>query len=109
VADTALQIRAIGPQVEPSPVSPSQGEAWTGLVTAVRRAYPDALVAPYLVVGATDARHFRELSPNIYRFTPTVMGSEDLERFHGTNERIPVDAYLSGIRFYAELLRGFAG
>jgi carboxypeptidase PM20D1 len=61
-------------------------------------------VAPYLVLGATDARHYRDLSENVYRFLPITLTSEDLARMHGTDERISVSDYEKAIRFYRQLI-----
>jgi carboxypeptidase PM20D1 len=105
VDDGGLEIAAIGPQVEASPLSPTDDEVWRTLQLTIRQTYPDAVVAPYLVVGATDARHFRELTPHVYRFAPNVLDSRDLARMHGTDERVPVDGYLHGVRFYAQLIQ----
>src|SRR5581483_11313508 len=89
---------------DPSPVSRTDGPAWAWLRSAVRRTWPDALVSPGLVVGATDARAFSGMSENIYRFVPQVLTPEDLPRIHGTNERISVDALAGMVRFYRLLL-----
>jgi len=63
------------------------------------------MVAPNLLVGASDARHYRTWSPNVYGFHPAALGAEDLERFHGTNERIGVSDYTRGVRFFVRLIR----
>ena len=71
---------------------------------AGRQAAPDAVVAPYLVVGGTDARHFAGLSDAVYRFIPVRMAQDDLDRIHGTDERIAVRDYEAAIGFYRQLL-----
>ncbi len=61
---------------------------------------PDALVAPYLMSGGTDAKHFRNLGMRTYGFTPLRL-PEDLDftaLFHGVDERVPVDALHFGTR-----------
>lgn len=61
---------------------------------------PDALVAPYLMSGGTDAKHFRNLGMRTYGFTPLRL-PEDLDftaLFHGVDERVPVDALQFGAR-----------
>jgi acetylornithine deacetylase/succinyl-diaminopimelate desuccinylase-like protein len=61
---------------------------------------PDALVAPYLMSGGTDAKHFRKLGMRTYGFTPLRL-PEDLDftaLFHGVDERVPVDALEFGVR-----------
>lgn len=90
---------------EPSPVSSPDAEAFQVLHRTIRSCYPDVLVTPYLVLGATDARYYRNLSKNIYRFTPYQLNEEDLKRPHGTNERIGIDTYKAMIRFYVTFLK----
>lgn len=66
---------------------------------------PDALVAPYLMSGGTDAKHFRKLGMRSYGFTPLRLPA-DLDftaLFHGVDERVPVD----GLRFGARVMDRF--
>ena len=61
---------------------------------------PEALVAPYLMSGGTDAKHFRKLGMRTYGFTPLRL-PDDLDftaLFHGVDERVPVDALRFGAR-----------
>jgi carboxypeptidase PM20D1 len=90
---------------EPSPESRVDSPAFALLARAIRASYPDTVVAPNLVLGGTDARWFRPLSDDVYRFGPLHVKPEDLKRVHGTNERIGVRDYLDSIRFYLRLLR----
>jgi len=92
----------------PSSVSDARAPQFRRMQTAISQVYPSAIVAPYLVVGATDARHFAPLTANVYRFVPIRLGESDLARFHGTNERISVDDYFESIRFYRTLMTGAA-
>ncbi|MEZ0580538.1 M20/M25/M40 family metallo-hydrolase [Nocardioides sp. MH1] len=68
---------------------------------------PDALVAPFLMSGGTDAKHFRKLGMSSFGFTPLRLPS-DLDftaLFHGVDERVPVDA----LEFGARVLDRFLG
>lgn len=61
---------------------------------------PGALVAPYLMSGGTDAKHFTQLGMRAYGFAPLRL-PEDLDftaLFHGVDERVPVDALEFGAR-----------
>jgi carboxypeptidase PM20D1 len=80
-------------------------EPFARLAAAIRSSHPDVLVTPNLVLGGTDARWFRPLSENVYRFGPLRVGPEDLKRAHGTDERISVRDHVESIRFYVRLLR----
>lgn len=90
---------------EPSGGTAVGTEAFEMLAETVRRVYPDAIPAPYLIPGGTDSRHFRAISEGVFGFMPVRTGLDDLKRAHGQDESIGVDAYLEGIRFYAQLMR----
>ena len=74
------------------------------LVDAMHRSLlaedPDAIVAPYLMSGGTDAKHFRKLGMRSYGFAPLRLPA-DLDftaLFHGVDERVPTDALEFGVR-----------
>ena len=88
----------------PSPVSSTESDAFLTLQTTIHEIYPDAVVAPYLVVGGTDARHYAGISPNVFIFMPTRFREGDMARLHGTNERILQEDYADAIRFFRQLI-----
>mgnify|MGYP003288915195 CR=1 FL=1 len=65
----------------------------------------DIIVSPYIMLGATDSRHFTKISKNVYRFSPMVLTKEDRKGIHGINERISVKNYNSCVEFYKRLLK----
>jgi carboxypeptidase PM20D1 len=105
IDDERVEIKAQDPAVEPSPVSSTSDSAWAIVDRSVRQGYPNAIVAPYLVLGATDSRYFRLVTQNVYRFSGARLDITDLERVHGTNERVSIAAYLEGIRFLGQLIQ----
>jgi carboxypeptidase PM20D1 len=60
-------------------------------------------------MGATDARHYQNLTDQIYRFSPFVMPTDILMLAHGTDERIPVDCLKNGVAFFKRYIRLLAG
>ena len=86
-------------------VSPVASESFRHIAASVRAVFPQAVVAPSLVIAATDARHYGTLTENTYRLLPIVVTAEDLDRFHGIDERIAVKGYVDAIDFYAEVMR----
>lgn len=92
-----------------SPVSPTVGPAYEALRAAVARVVPGAVVAPSLVLAATDARHFTGLTPHVYRFVPFTVRPGDLERVHGVDERLSLEDYGRMVAFYRELIAGADG
>jgi carboxypeptidase PM20D1 len=92
---------------EASKVSPIDSTAYRLLRRTVRQSFPGVVVAPYVVTAATDARHYQGLTDNIYRFLPVRVDSPDLERIHGTDERIARKDYAEAVQFYARLIKNF--
>ncbi len=108
LGNDAIQIKAYPGNSEPSPVSPTDSAGYLAVQQAVREVFTDAVVAPGLMTAATDSRHFTGLSDSVYRFSPYRVKSEDLARFHGTNERLAISNYAEMIQFYHQLLRNTA-
>ena len=104
VAGLGVEVSLVGTSSPPSPISPYEGPAWETLRRALASVEPGAVQAPGLVVGATDARHYASLSPNVYRFLPLRLKSEDLPRIHGVDERVGVENLGESVRFYMELI-----
>lgn len=93
---------------EPSPVTPTRSDSYLLISRTIRSLFPDVIVTPGLMIGATDSRHFAPISDHIYRFSPVRARAEDLPRFHGTNERIATSNLAELVRFYHQLLRNVA-
>ncbi|AKQ67848.1 macromolecule metabolism [Myxococcus hansupus] len=108
VDDPRVKVSTLGFVSEPSPVSRTDSEAWTQLLRSVRQVFPDVVVAPYLMLGASDSRYFTGLSENVYRFMPLRLDSADLSRLHGKDERVSVQGYADAVRFYAQYVRNVA-
>jgi carboxypeptidase PM20D1 len=89
---------------EASAVSPTDNIGFKLIESSIRRLDDNVLVTPYLVLGATDSRHFQSLSKNIYRFMMVSLNPETLKQFHGLNEQISVQDYLNAIQFYYAML-----
>ena len=105
IADRDIRIEVEPGANPPSPVSPTSGEGYRRVERAMRALEPGVVVAPGLLVGGTDSRHMQALADGVYRFSPVHAHSEDLARFHGTDERISLANYALLIRFYEQLIR----
>jgi len=93
---------------EASRVARHDGTAFMAVNRTIRQVFPDVVVAPGLMIGATDSRYFDGLSDSVLKFGPVRAHPEDLPRFHGTNERMSVKGYADMIRFYHQLLKNSA-
>ncbi len=105
VGNDAIKASLVPGAEDPSPISPTTSTAYKTLGKTVREVFPDALVAPGLMLGASDSRHFAGLSANVFKFTPMRATTPDLARFHGTDERLGQKHFGEMIRFYHQLLK----
>lgn len=71
----------------PAPPAPSSGRLYHAMERALKREGP---VVPTFVAGFTDSRFFRERGIPAYGLSPFLLGPEDTQGIHGTNERIPL-------------------
>ncbi|MEO6195721.1 MAG: M20 family peptidase [Thermoanaerobaculia bacterium] len=90
---------------EASPESDVRAPEFGMIQRTLAQVLPGVIVAPNLLAGATDTKHYRGLSQNVFRFIPIRVKPEDLKRIHGTNERVGIENYGEIVRFYAQLLR----
>ena len=100
-----FEMKALAGASEPSPISPTGSASYQLMNHTLRSLFPDVLVAPGLMIAATDSRHFTGVSDHVYRFSPVRAKAEDLARFHGTNERVSITNLGELIRFYVQLMR----
>ena len=105
VASDKFEVATLPGSSEPSPVSPTASASYQLINRTVRSLFPDVIVAPGLMIGATDSRHYVPISDHIYRFSPVRAKPEDLKRFHGTNERISTSNLAELVGFYVQLLK----
>jgi acetylornithine deacetylase/succinyl-diaminopimelate desuccinylase-like protein len=85
---------------------PYEGELVDSMTRCLLAEDPDAIVAPYLMSGGTDAKHFKKLGMRTYGFAPLRLPA-DLDftaLFHGVDERVPVDALEFGARVFDRFL-----
>ena len=103
VGDDRVEITALECH-EPSPVSEVDCPAWDKVASAVKNTWPDCIVTPYLMVQCADARHYRDLSNHVYRFSAMDMTTEERRSIHGNNERIRLESILKAAEFYIRLI-----
>ena len=104
VDDPSVTLRVLRAD-DPSPVSRHDNDAYATLRDAISAVYPEATVAPYVMVQASDARHFCAISDSVYRFMPFDVSREQLASLHAADEHLTTAALGRGIAVYRELLR----
>ena len=76
----------------------------TDIEAAIGRLRPDVLTVPYVMLGGTDGRHAHRITDRVYRFAPFAMTREERLTLHARDERIRIDTWLDGCRWYADLI-----
>jgi len=114
VASTVARVRRriADPDVEvivvegddPSPESSADGPEFAALVGALAASYPDAQAVPYIMMQASDARHFHRFFPAVYRFAPLAMTAAQRAAIHGVDEYVTIDSLERGERFHRALI-----
>lgn len=90
---------------EASSFSPTDSRAFKIIGDVSKAIEPNAIIAPYLVMGGTDAYNYEPICKNIYRYAPFKLSTELLRCTHGTNERIPIDLLENGIVFFKNYIK----
>ena len=109
VGNDRIAIEPSPGNAEPPPVTGTASASFRTLSRTIREIFPGVIVAPGLMVAGTDSRYYAGITDNIFRFSPVRANSEDLKRFHGTNERLSIEGYADMIRFYRRLIENSAG
>ena len=90
---------------EASKVAGTDSAAFVTIARAVTDTF-GVPVAPEIMTGATDSRHYLPIADAVLRFRPFHTESSDVARVHGTNERLAVADLGPAIGFYTRLIQG---
>jgi carboxypeptidase PM20D1 len=66
--------------------------------------FPEAVATPYVMMAATDSRHFTAISEHVYRFAPFRMTKAQRQAIHSYDEHLGVADLLDGARWYQLLI-----
>ena len=69
--------------------------------------WPGVATVPMMVMGATDGRYLRIAGIPTYGIQGFFMDRDDI-RFHGRDERLPVQSFYEGQKFLYELVKDLA-
>jgi carboxypeptidase PM20D1 len=90
---------------EATPFSPTDSRAFKAIESVENSIHPEGVaVAPYLVMGGTDAYRYGEICENILRFAPFNVPLSLFFTTHATNERIPIDSLAEAVVFFREYI-----
>ncbi|WP_067572821.1 M20/M25/M40 family metallo-hydrolase [Nocardia acidivorans] len=103
IRDEQVRIKLVGTASEPSP-DPAAGPLFDLIADLTRAVVPGAAVTVGMVPGATDSRYYDDLAVTRCNFAPIVLTAHDLERIHGTDERLARADYARLISFNRRLI-----
>jgi acetylornithine deacetylase/succinyl-diaminopimelate desuccinylase-like protein len=91
--------------------SPAEGPLWDTLVDTLRAHDPEGVSLPVMAPFATDAKATALVGTPTYGFSPFRLEPAErfLERFHGVDERIALDALRFGLPVLYDVVRRFCG
>lgn len=92
---------------EPSNISSDETRAYQALKKTITRIYPEALVATYVTLTATDAQKYETVSDNVYRLMPVFLNEYEQRTIHNENEHISIENYGKMIAYYKDIMRTF--
>lgn len=89
----------------PSSFSPTDSRCFNIIKKLAMAADENTIVAPFLVMGGTDAYHYQPICENVYRYAPFKASTELLLTTHGTNERLPIACIEDSVSFFKRYVR----
>ncbi|MGO2745634.1 M20/M25/M40 family metallo-hydrolase [Microbacterium sp.] len=89
---------------EPSPEAPTDNAQFSLLGRALEEAFPGVRPVPYVMMAATDSRHFHRFTPAVYRFAPLEMSNAQRAAIHGVDESVEIATLERGEIFHRALL-----
>ncbi|MDP6975759.1 MAG: M20/M25/M40 family metallo-hydrolase [Acidimicrobiales bacterium] len=96
----------------PATISRIDTPLWDSLQRATNRHFPDARLTAQFIVGATDAKVFRELGAVAYGaglLSPDISSGDFASRFHGNDERIDLESLRLTGSLYEDVARDLLG
>jgi acetylornithine deacetylase/succinyl-diaminopimelate desuccinylase-like protein len=105
-ADDQVSVKSMGESSRgpSSPLRPDVLEAATRITSTM---WPGVAVVPNMVMGATDGRMLRVAGIPTYGIQGIFIDRNDV-RFHGRDERIPVQSFFEGQAFLYDLVKSLA-
>ena len=78
--------------------SPIEDPFFYALARQAVRGEENAVAGPVVSVGYTDSNYLRPLGVKAYGFVPVALTAEDMEGFHGHNEKLSVENIQNGTK-----------
>ena len=89
---------------EPSIVSDLSGSGFNTIASIIKSMTKEAIIVPYVMLAASDSKHYERVCHKIFRFAPMIVSKKDIAAIHNTDERIALSNIEYCGNFYIQLL-----
>ena len=97
VNDPTVEVEVTG-YAAAAPQSPLISPMFDAIEASSTRHVPKSVTVPMQTPGSTDSHHFRARGVKAYGLVPIVLTQQELDSFHGIDERISVENLVLGAR-----------
>jgi len=94
-------------QRDASAVSNIHSKQYAYVEQCIGRHFPDVGIAPYVIMGGTDCRHFHALTENALRFAPVRATTAQNASCHAVDENVTVRSLAEGVQFFKMFLKEY--
>lgn len=108
IADDTITIRALEGGSAPSPPSPLREDVLSAIRGIGSEYWGPIPFVPYQSPGATDGLWIRKAGIPVYGFSGLSVEINDV-RAHGLDERLKIDSFHTGVRYWYRLLKALSG
>ena len=105
IDNDSITVSILGKGNNPAPMASTENMGFQTINKTIKSVFPEVVVAPFVMLGATDSKFYAALTPSIYKFSPIPLSDAQSAGVHGTNERISIKDYKNIIWFYVTLIR----
>lgn len=102
LGDTQIRINIIAETQNAASTTPDR--YYELFSEALNETYPGCGIIPVLFPATTDNNFFRNKGLPVFGVIPVILDQELLETIHNYNERLPVDALISGTEVYTRFI-----
>jgi acetylornithine deacetylase/succinyl-diaminopimelate desuccinylase-like protein len=106
LADDQVKLSIAG-EVSKGPASPMREDLFKAVGRLTDTLWPGVPAVPIMVMGATDGLYLRAVGIPTYGVQGFFMDRDDI-RFHGRDERMPVQSFYEGQTFLYQLVKSLA-
>lgn len=85
--------------------SPLDTDYYRTIVDTIADHYPDAVIAPSLLMGTSDSRFFRMKGIPSYGIFPAFVPMEHIKMIHGIDEQVSVENIVKGTEVFIDIVR----